>query len=70
MKKRAVMHREHLNVVVRGAKADFSDQLIKEGMSTFLPAFTLHSATIKTVFPDNIVTLIPKFTLHSATIKT
>ena len=35
------MHREHLNVVVRGAKADFANQLIKEGVSLFLPAGTL-----------------------------
>ena len=41
MKKRAVMHREHLNVVVRGAKADLANQLIKEGVSLFLPAGTL-----------------------------
>lgn len=41
MKKRAVMHRENLNVVVRGAKADFANQLIKEGVSLFLPAGTL-----------------------------
>ena len=41
MRKRAVMHREHLNVVVRGAKADFANQLIKEGVSLFLPAGTL-----------------------------
>lgn len=41
MRKRAIMHRERLNVVVRGAKADFANQLIKEGVSLFLPAGTL-----------------------------
>nr|DAX34157.1 MAG TPA: hypothetical protein [Caudoviricetes sp.] len=41
MKKRAVMHRENLNVVVRASKADFANQLVKEGASLFLPAGTL-----------------------------
>lgn len=41
MKKRAVMHREYLNVVVKASKADFANQLIKEGVSLFLPAGTL-----------------------------
>lgn len=41
MKKRAVMHREHLNVVVKASKADFANQLVKEGVSLFLPAGTL-----------------------------
>lgn len=41
MKKRAVMHRENLNVVVKASKADFANQLVKEGASLFLPAGTL-----------------------------
>lgn len=41
MRKRAIMHRERLNVVVKAAKADFANQLVKEGASLFLPAGTL-----------------------------
>lgn len=41
MRKRAIMHREFLNVVVRGAKADFANQLVEEGDFLILPAGTL-----------------------------
>ena len=41
MKKRTVMHREHLNVVVRGLKTDLSNHLVKDGTRLFLPAGTL-----------------------------
>ena len=44
MKKRAVMHRDFNNVVIRLLKSDFANQLIKEGSSEFLPAGTLLKA--------------------------
>ena len=41
MRKRARMHRERLNVVVKAAKADFANQLVEEGDFLILPAGTL-----------------------------
>lgn len=41
MRKRAIMHRERLNVVVKAAKADFANQLVEEGDFLILPAGTL-----------------------------
>ena len=41
MRKRAIMHRERLNVVVKAAKADFTNQLVEEGDFLILPAGTL-----------------------------
>ena len=41
MKKRTIMHREDLNVTARFLKSDFTGQIIKEGVTEYLPAGTL-----------------------------